>query len=230
MSPYDRERYDPRPRYNDDYGLISCSSRISARLMHYSDAHSRHNYSTSPRRHNQPFPPTRRAPPPDPHTFDYPATLKQYADWFRYFYPAQATEEDIAADYEPGLRVPTTVLDECHNLFLAAYSNRVKASTTFFADTGLMALLCRHDRVLWLVNMTSAGEKQHYALSLLDKLFQHIPKTMRIGVLYDIGCQLHRSCENGSYNIWYICFSCIWSSVALSAYLSSTQMSWVWFN
>ena len=21
MSPYDRERYDPRPRYNDDYGL-----------------------------------------------------------------------------------------------------------------------------------------------------------------------------------------------------------------
>ena len=105
MSPYDRERYDPRPRYNDDYGLISCSSRISARLMHYSDAHSRHNYSTSPRRHNQPFPPTRRAPPPDPHTFDYPATLKQYADWFRYFYPAQATEEDIAdkaAEQEAG--------------------------------------------------------------------------------------------------------------------------------
>ena len=34
--------------------------------------------------------------PPDPHTFDYPASLKQYADWFRYFYPAQATEEDNA--------------------------------------------------------------------------------------------------------------------------------------
>ncbi len=62
-------------------------------------------------------------------------------------------------DYEPGLRVPTTVLNECHDSFLAADSNRVKASTAFFADTGLMALLCRHDRVLWLVNMTSAGEK-----------------------------------------------------------------------
>ncbi len=97
-------------------------------------------------------------------------------------------------DYEPGLRVPTTVLNECHDSFLAADSNRVKASTAFFADTGLMALLCRHDRVLWLVNMTSAGEKQHYALTLLDKLFQHIPQSMRIGVLYDIGCQLHRSC------------------------------------
>ena len=42
--------------------------------------------------------------------------------------------------------------------------------------------------------MTSAGEKQHYVLCLLDKLFAHIPAAMRIGVLYDIGCQLHRSC------------------------------------
>ena len=102
-------------------------------------------------------------------------------------------------DYEPGLRVPTAVLDECHESFLAADSNRIKASTKFFADTGLMALLCRHDRVLWIVNMTSAGEKQHYALSLLNKLFEHIPNSMRIGVLYDIGCQLHRSCEKFNF-------------------------------
>lgn len=43
--------------------------------------------------------------PPDPHTFDYPATLKQYADWFRYFYPQQALEEDSAdkaAEQEAG--------------------------------------------------------------------------------------------------------------------------------
>ncbi|KDR74495.1 hypothetical protein GALMADRAFT_250472 [Galerina marginata CBS 339.88] len=86
MSPYDRDRYDPRPRYSDDY-----------------DAHSRHGY-TSPRRHPPPFPPSRR-PPPDPHTFDYPASLKQYADWFRFYYPAQATEEDNAdkaAEQEAG--------------------------------------------------------------------------------------------------------------------------------
>src|SRR6266511_3605273 len=70
----------------------------------------------------------------------------------------------------------------------------MKASTQFFADTGLMAMLCRHDRVLFLANMTSAGEKQHYVLCLLEILFKHIPKTMRIGVLYDIICQLHRSC------------------------------------
>jgi hypothetical protein len=98
-------------------------------------------------------------------------------------------------DFEPGLRVPTVILDACNDSFVAADSNRVKASTSFFSDTGLMALLCRHDCVLWLVNMTSAGEKQHYVLCLLQKLFEHIPRAMRIGLLYDVGCHLHRSCE-----------------------------------
>jgi hypothetical protein len=98
-------------------------------------------------------------------------------------------------DFEPGMRVPAAVLDGCNDSFVAADERRIKASTLFFADTGLMALICRHDRVLWLVNMTSAGEKQHYALSLLQKLFNYIPDTMRIGILYDIGCQLDRSCR-----------------------------------
>ncbi|PPR04745.1 hypothetical protein CVT26_012885, partial [Gymnopilus dilepis] len=96
--------------------------------------------------------------------------------------------------YEPGMKVPSATLDECHESFTAADANRAKASTQFFSDTGLMALLCRHDRVLWLVNMTSAGEKQYYVLCLLKKLFEHVPASMRLGALYDIGCQLHRSC------------------------------------
>ena len=100
-----------------------------------------------------------------------------------------------AADHcEPGIKVPNSVLNLCEDSFTAADEKRVKASTQFFSDTGLMAMLCRHDRVLWLVNMTSAGEKQHYALVLLERLFDHLPSTAHVGVLYDIGCQLHRSC------------------------------------
>ncbi|KAI6102146.1 hypothetical protein F5141DRAFT_1190035 [Pisolithus sp. B1] len=57
-----------------------------------------------------------------------------------------------------------------------------------------MALLCHHDHVLWLVNMTSAGEKQHYALVLLKYLFAHLPTTTTVGLLYDIGCQLEHNC------------------------------------
>ncbi|KAH7903116.1 hypothetical protein BJ138DRAFT_1138790 [Hygrophoropsis aurantiaca] len=102
-------------------------------------------------------------------------------------------------EYEDGMRIPVLVLDGCGASFLAADEKREKASTWFFADTGLMAMLCCHDRVLWLVNMTSAGEKQHYALTLINTLFNHIPADMTVGLLYNIGCQLERSCQKWNF-------------------------------
>ncbi|KAG1860952.1 hypothetical protein F4604DRAFT_1882527 [Suillus subluteus] len=101
--------------------------------------------------------------------------------------------------YEEGMRIPVSVLNGCGNSFIAADEKREKASTRFFTDTGLMALVCRHDHVLWIANLTSAGEKQHYALALLDRLFKHIPPQMTIGLLYDIGCQLERSCRKWNF-------------------------------
>jgi hypothetical protein len=59
------------------------------------------------------------------------------------------------------LKVPNSVLDGCNKSFTAADERRQKASTQLFADTGLMSLLCRHDRVLWIANMTTPGECQH---------------------------------------------------------------------
>ncbi|KAG2030163.1 hypothetical protein BDR03DRAFT_936715 [Suillus americanus] len=89
--------------------------------------------------------------------------------------------------YEDGMRIPVSTLDACRESFLAADEKREKASTRFFADMGIMALLCRHDCVLWLV-------KKNYALALIKKLFEHLPPTMTIGILYDIACQLECSC------------------------------------
>ncbi|EIW82450.1 hypothetical protein CONPUDRAFT_53735 [Coniophora puteana RWD-64-598 SS2] len=80
LSPYDRERYDPHPRYGDDY-----------------DAHSRgHGHRSPPRGQFPPSYAPARRPPPDPRTLDHLATLKQYAEWFRYFHPQQAADEDAA--------------------------------------------------------------------------------------------------------------------------------------
>ncbi|KAF8584060.1 hypothetical protein K439DRAFT_1646990 [Ramaria rubella] len=90
--------------------------------------------------------------------------------------------------------IPRSVLKECTESFLAVDENRTKASTTFFNDTGVMVLLCRHDRVLWVANMKTTGEKQFYAIALLQTLFQHLPTTATIGVLYDIACKLQESC------------------------------------
>ncbi|KAG1854229.1 hypothetical protein F4604DRAFT_1883345 [Suillus subluteus] len=108
--------------------------------------------------------------------------------------------DDLKAmeDFE-GMRIPVSVLNGCGDSFIAANEKQEKASTHFFTDTGLMALVCRHDRVLWIANLTSGGEKQHYALALLDWLFKHIPTQMTIGLLYNIGCQLKRSCRKWNF-------------------------------
>ncbi|KAJ3968127.1 hypothetical protein EV361DRAFT_806133 [Lentinula raphanica] len=105
------------------------------------------------------------------------------------------TRQDLDSNgYEGSLKVPKSVLDGCESSFIAADGARMKASTQFFDSTGLMGLLCRHDRVLWLVNITTPGERQHYAFCLIDMLFKHIPSSYTVGLLYDIACQLERSC------------------------------------
>lgn len=114
--------------------------------------------------------------------------------------PAQEAESGSSEDtVEAGMRIPNSVLDSCHESFKAADEKRVKASTHYFADTGLMSMVCRHDRVLWMVNMTSAGEKQYYALALIIELLKHLPRTANIGLLYDIACQLERSCRKWGF-------------------------------
>ncbi|KIM56448.1 hypothetical protein SCLCIDRAFT_1146700 [Scleroderma citrinum Foug A] len=56
---------------------------------------------------------------------------------------------------EHGMRVPTSVLDGCDESFTAADEKCQKVCKhSFFSDTGIMALLCHHDHVIHLVNMT----------------------------------------------------------------------------
>ncbi|EPQ50190.1 hypothetical protein GLOTRDRAFT_50923 [Gloeophyllum trabeum ATCC 11539] len=116
-------------------------------------------------------------------------------------------DKEVADDedgFEGTLKVPKSALDECDNTFTAADEKRKKASTSLYDDTGIMALNCRHDVVLWLVNMRSAGEKQFYALALLKELFNHLPPKVRVGLLYDVACSLHRSCLKWGYLPEYI--------------------------
>ncbi len=97
------------------------------------------------------------------------------------------------ADREPGVLVANEVLDLCGESYQAADEKHSKSSKKLFDDTGIMALVCRHDRVLFWVNMTEGGEKQYYMLALLDKLFRELPSNLTVGFLYDIACQLHQS-------------------------------------
>ncbi|KAF7965185.1 hypothetical protein HWV62_45244 [Athelia sp. TMB] len=105
--------------------------------------------------------------------------------------PAPAARRPTTGDdfVEDGMQIPVSVLEECGSSFVAADEKREKASTQFFADTGLMSLICRHDRVIFAVNMTHKGERQHYALALLKRFIAELPDNMTVGLLYDIACQ-----------------------------------------
>jgi hypothetical protein len=85
------------------------------------------------------------------------------------------------------------IYDECERSFKAADERKFKSNKKGYSETAIMALVCRHDHILYMLNMTSPGEKRHYVVTLLRQLFGDLPENWRIGLLYDIGCQLHRS-------------------------------------
>ncbi|KAL1738947.1 hypothetical protein HDZ31DRAFT_50191 [Schizophyllum fasciatum] len=92
-----------------------------------------------------------------------------------------------------GGRVPADALQNCEDRFKAAQEKIAKANAGLHDITAVMAILCRHDIPLFLANMTTAGEKQYYAVALLDAYMDHLPADWRVGVLYDIACQMHSS-------------------------------------
>src|SRR5258705_12414029 len=92
----------------------------------------------------------------------------------------------------PGLKVTEETYDGCKQSFIAADEHREKASKKYFNDTGIMAAVCCHGIPLLYVNVWTPGEQQFYVLSLLVKLFEHLPDMWMIGCLYDIGCQIDR--------------------------------------
>lgn len=148
-----------------------------------------------------------------PHSYfldeDLVERMESYVESIRPSCPRTSTTKQGGGPHDDkfeheDLKVPRSVLDACNASFTAAEESREKASTQFFDVTGLMALICRHDRVLWIVNMKSAGEKQAYALALVETFFQHVPHWWKLGLLYDIICQLHRSCLKWGFLKHYI--------------------------
>lgn len=90
-------------------------------------------------------------------------------------------------------KIVDTAVDECEKVFEAAGENRKKANEERFDDTGLMALVCRHDIPLFLANIDTPGEQQKFSVALIEHLMNSIPRNATVLVLYDIGCVLDRS-------------------------------------
>ena len=92
-------------------------------------------------------------------------------------------------------KVPEKGLHECRKSFEAADEKKAKTSGVKFDDTGLMALVCRHDIVILLVNVDTPGEQQKYPIALIEVLMSLLPEDATVGLLYDIACVLERSLQ-----------------------------------
>lgn len=79
-------------------------------------------------------------------------------------------------------------IDECERIYTAADGRKVKTNADIFDDTGVMALVCRHDLPLFFANIDTPGEQQKFAISLVEKLFKHLPSSTTVTILYDVGC------------------------------------------
>lgn len=93
--------------------------------------------------------------------------------------------------YSP--KVPNEAVDECEQSYEAADGKKVKTSAQQFDDTGLMALVCRHDIPLFFANIDTPGEQQKYMVALIEHLFSLIPEEATVACLYDVGCVLDRT-------------------------------------
>ena len=100
---------------------------------------------------------------------------------------------------EQGLHAPNSTYDACQESFIVADEDHIKASTQYFEDTGMMALLCHHDIPLFAASMWTAGKKQFYVFALMQRLLDYIPSHWRVGALYDIGCQMDQSLKKWNF-------------------------------
>jgi hypothetical protein len=89
--------------------------------------------------------------------------------------------------------VPDEAIDQCEHSYEAADGKKQKAAMESFDDTGVMALICRHDIPLFFANIDSPGEQQKYAVALIEHLFSLLPQEATVITLYDVGCVLSRS-------------------------------------
>ncbi|KAE8226954.1 hypothetical protein CF319_g504 [Tilletia indica] len=68
-----------------------------------------------------------------------------------------------------------------------------QTSRTPFEINGVMGACCRHDIPLVLCDISTPGERHHYATALIATIIRAIPHLQHIGVAYDIGCRFDPS-------------------------------------
>ncbi|THV01542.1 hypothetical protein K435DRAFT_655068 [Dendrothele bispora CBS 962.96] len=127
--------------------------------------------------------------------------MEEYVESIRSSRPSKRSrvQEDEDDDcIETGMKVPKSALDGCNSSFEAA-NGTAKSRANGYDERALAGMFCPHGSCLFLVTMNSLGEKQHYILVMLEALFEQIPRSWTVGFLYDVACQVERSCRKWGF-------------------------------
>ncbi|KAG0697549.1 hypothetical protein DFH29DRAFT_1003608 [Suillus ampliporus] len=132
----------------------------------------------------------------DPQLKYYARTIGQGLEKTNKFVDAVGCRIDAQRKRPPKLHkslVPDEAIDQCENAYEAANGKKQKTAMDSFDDTGIMALICRHDIPLFFANIDSPGEQQKYSVALIEHLFTLLPPQATVVTLYNVGCVLARS-------------------------------------
>ncbi|KAG0700894.1 hypothetical protein DFH29DRAFT_982906 [Suillus ampliporus] len=116
--------------------------------------------------------------------------------WWDTFVDAVGCRIDAQRKRPPKLHkslMSDEAIDQCKNAYEAADRKKQKTAMDSFNNTGIMALICRHDIPLFFANINSPGEQQKYLVALIEHLFTLLPPQATVVTLYDVGCVLARS-------------------------------------
>ncbi|CAK5267113.1 unnamed protein product, partial [Mycena citricolor] len=89
--------------------------------------------------------------------------------------------------------ISADIVEACGESWTAANENKQKGDPKRYDSTGIFALTCRHSQVLFMCDIDTPGEQQHYIIALLEKVASLLPSNATITQCYDIGCVLDRS-------------------------------------
>ncbi|KZT55463.1 hypothetical protein CALCODRAFT_437199 [Calocera cornea HHB12733] len=99
----------------------------------------------------------------------------------------------------PHFALPDEVVAACKESFKVAQEKDTHGIPGFHDEKGLVVGSCVHDSPLVVCNITTPGERQMYAVAIIQQIMAELPPAATLGLLYDVGCVLDHSCNLVTY-------------------------------
>ncbi|KAJ6538413.1 hypothetical protein B0H10DRAFT_1763262, partial [Mycena sp. CBHHK59/15] len=84
--------------------------------------------------------------------------------------------------------IPKEAVEACEASWDAANEKKQKTDPKRYDSTGLFVTTCRHSQVLFLCNIDTPGEQQHYIVAMMEEVGSLLPPEATIVQCYDVAC------------------------------------------